>query len=36
MYVNGKTRLVETVPEMRGKMGIKENGRVGELKYDIL
>jgi hypothetical protein len=33
MYVNGKMRLVETVPGMGGG-GIKNSGR-GELKYDI-
>jgi hypothetical protein len=35
MYVNGKMRLVETIPEMRGR-GIKENDRWGEFNYDIV
>jgi hypothetical protein len=34
-YVNGKTRHVETIPEMRGG-GIKENNGGGELNYKIL
>jgi hypothetical protein len=34
MYINGKLRPVETVPGMGG-VRIKENGRGGELKYDI-
>jgi hypothetical protein len=33
MYVNGKMRPAETIPEMRGG-GIKEND--GESNYDIL
>jgi hypothetical protein len=34
MYVNGKMRLVETVPGMVGG-GIKENGGGGEFRYDL-
>jgi hypothetical protein len=34
MYVNGKMRLVETVPVM-GEGGMKENGEGCEFKYDI-
>jgi hypothetical protein len=34
MYVNGKMRTTETVPEMGGGR-IKESGRGGEFKYDI-
>jgi hypothetical protein len=35
MYVNGKMKLVETVPWMVGE-GIKKNDGGGEFKYDIL
>jgi hypothetical protein len=35
MYVNGKLIPVETIPGMEGG-GIKENGGVGEFKYNIL
>jgi hypothetical protein len=35
MYVNGKTRPVETILRM-GKGGVKENDGGVELKYDIL
>jgi hypothetical protein len=35
MYVNGKMRLIETIPGMEGGAGIKENGGGGEFKYDI-
>jgi hypothetical protein len=35
MYENGKMRPVETIPGTEGG-GIKENGRGGEFKYDIL
>jgi hypothetical protein len=35
IYVNVKMILVETIPEMQGG-GIKERGRRGEFKYDIL
>jgi hypothetical protein len=34
MYVNGKIRLVETVPGMGGGR-IKENNGGDEFKYDI-
>jgi hypothetical protein len=34
MYVNGKMRLVETIPGIGGE-GIEENDGVGEFKYDI-
>jgi hypothetical protein len=34
MYVNGKTRPVETIPGMGGRK-IKENGGGGEFNYDI-
>jgi hypothetical protein len=34
MYVNGKTRLVETIPGMKG-WGIKGNEGRGEFDYDI-
>jgi hypothetical protein len=34
MCENGKMRPVETVPGVEGV--IKENGRVGEFKYDIM
>jgi hypothetical protein len=33
MYVNGKMRHVDTIPET-GVWGIKENGGGGEFKYD--
>jgi hypothetical protein len=34
VYVNGKMRLLETIPGMgRGK--IKENDKGGKFKYDI-
>jgi hypothetical protein len=32
VYVNGKMRLVGTIPGM----GVKENGAGGEFNYDIL
>jgi hypothetical protein len=35
MYVNGKMRPVETIPEM-GRRGIKENDGGGEFNYDML
>jgi hypothetical protein len=35
MYVNGKMRPVETIPEM-GRRGIKENDGGGEVNYDML
>jgi hypothetical protein len=35
MYVNGKMRLVETIPGLWGK-GIKENDGRGEFNHDIL
>jgi hypothetical protein len=34
MYINAKTRPVETIPGM-GVGGTKESGRGGEFKYDI-
>jgi hypothetical protein len=34
MYVNGKTRLVETIPGMEER-AIKENDRESEFNYDI-
>jgi hypothetical protein len=34
MYINGRMRPVETIPEIQGG-GIKKNGVGGEFKYDI-
>jgi hypothetical protein len=34
MYVDGKMRPVETIPEMEG-VEIKENDGRGDFKYDI-
>jgi hypothetical protein len=35
MYVNGKMRHVETIPQM-GEGEIKENGGGGKFKNDVL